>query len=156
LSDPTNRDRDDIPPDGPRRATNEGTDVQTLQLLAEDLSVAKETLETGRARISMHTHEREALINENLAYERVEIEIVPAGMRVNAIPEVRQEGDVTIFPVVEEVLVVERQLVLKEEVRIKRVRGTERHQERVTLRRQEAIVTRDQPNGSKADPKSSG
>jgi hypothetical protein len=39
---------------------------------------------------------------------------------------VRQEGDTTIVPVVEEVLVVERRLMLKEEIRIKRVRTTER------------------------------
>ena len=35
-------------------------DAGTLQLLAEELSVAKETRETGRVRISTHTHEREA------------------------------------------------------------------------------------------------
>ena len=38
-------------------------------------------------------------------------------------------------------LVVERRLFLKEEVRIRRVRSTERHQESVTLRHQEAVVT---------------
>jgi hypothetical protein len=32
--------------------------------------------------------------------------------------------------------------MLKEEVRIRRVRGTERHQERVMLRKQEAVITR--------------
>jgi hypothetical protein len=31
---------------------------------------------------------------------------------------------------------------LKEEVRIRRVKGTERYQERVTLRKQEAVVNR--------------
>jgi hypothetical protein len=39
-------------------------------------------------------------------------------------------------------LVVERRLMLKEEIHIKRVRTTERHQEKVTLRSQEAVVTR--------------
>jgi stress response protein YsnF len=57
-------------------------------------------------------------------------------------PSVRQEGDVTIIPVVEEILVVERRLVLKEEVHIRRIKTTERHQEQIKLRRQEATVSR--------------
>lgn len=35
-------------------------------------------------------------------------------------PEIRTEGDVTIVPVLEEVLVVEKRLVLKEELHIRR------------------------------------
>jgi uncharacterized protein (TIGR02271 family) len=115
-----------------------------LQLLAEELSVSKETVETGRVRVATRTREREALIDEDLASEHVEIETVPIKMSIHAMPEVRQEGDTTIIPVVEEVLVVERRLVLKEEIHIRRVRTTERHKETVTLRYQEAVVTRDE------------
>jgi len=43
---------------------------------------------------------------------------------------------------VEERLFVERQVVLKEEIRVRRVRTTERHQEKVALRHQEAVITR--------------
>ena len=117
-------------------------DAATLQLAAEELSVAKESRETGRVQISTHTHEREALIDEDLARERVEIETIPIGRRINTVPEVRQEGDTTVIPVVEERLVVERQVVLKEEIRVRRVRTTERHQEKVALRHQEAVIAR--------------
>jgi uncharacterized protein (TIGR02271 family) len=145
LSGSTNPDDDLIQTGGTSRPAVEGThDDPTLQLLAEELSVAKETLETGRVRISTRTHEREVLIDQNLAHERVEIETIPVGRRIDAVPEVRQEGDATIVPVVEEVLVVERRLMLKEEIRIRRVRTTESHQEKVTLRHQEAVVTRHQ------------
>jgi stress response protein YsnF len=37
---------------------------------------------------------------------------------------------------------VERRLVLKEEVHIRRIQQTERHQKLVTLRKQEALVSR--------------
>jgi uncharacterized protein (TIGR02271 family) len=47
-----------------------------------------------------------------------------------------------VIPIVEEVLVIERRLLLKEVVRVRRVRSTERHQESVTLRHHEAVVTR--------------
>jgi len=139
--------RDDDPgqTEDESRCTVEGThDDATLRLLAEELSVAKQKVETGRVHISTRTHECEALVDENLASERVEIETVPVGLRIDAVPDVRQEGDTTIVPVVEEVLVVERRLMLKEEIRIKRVRTTERHQEKVLLRHQEAVVTRHQ------------
>jgi stress response protein YsnF len=156
LSDPADPDDSRKQKEEQSRSPAESTENPVVQLVAEDLSVAKETRETGRVRISTHTREREVLIDENLARERVEIETVPVGRKIDAMPEVRQEGDATIVPVVEEVLVVERQLMLKEEIHIKRVRSTERHQEKVALRHQEAVVTRYQPDSSKADPKSTG
>jgi len=137
--------------DESRRAVEETHDDATLRLLAEELSVAKEKVETGRVRISTRTHEREALIDENLAHERIEIETVSVDLRIDAVPGVRQEGATTIVPVVEEVLVVERHLILKEEIRIKRVRTTERHQEKVMLRHQEAVVTRHQSDSDSGD-----
>jgi stress response protein YsnF len=42
----------------------------------------------------------------------------------------------------EEVVVIERRLILKEEVRVTRVRSTEHHRERVVLRKQDAVITR--------------
>ena len=126
-------------------------DDATLPLFAEELTVAKENRETGRVRISTHTHEREALIDEDLARERVEIETIPIGRRINTVPAVRQEADTTIIPVVEERLVVERQVVLKEEIRVRRVRTTERHQEKVALRYQEAVITRYRPDAKTHD-----
>ena len=117
-------------------------DETKLQLFTEELSVAKETVETGRVRISTHTLEREALVDEDLAHEQVEIETIPVNLQIDSVPEVRQEGDTTIVPVVEEKLVVKRRLMLKEEVRIRRVRSTERHRETVKLRYQDAVVTR--------------
>jgi uncharacterized protein (TIGR02271 family) len=141
--------------DSPREG-DEGQDVKspdsaTLQLAAEELSVSKETVETGRVHVATRTREREALIDENLARERVEIETVPIGLRIDAVPRVRQEGDTTIIPIVEETLVVERRLVLKEEVRIRRVRTTEQHKETVMLRYQEAVVTRHPVDAAETD-----
>ena len=126
----------------------------TLRLLTEELSVAKRTLETGRVRVSTRTHEREVLVDEELAHEHVEIETVPIATRIYSVPEVRQEGETTIVPVVEEVLVVERHLMLKEEIRIRRVRTTEHHQEKVTLHHQEAVVTRHGGDTGEADASS--
>jgi hypothetical protein len=72
----------------------------------------------------------------------VVVERVAIGRVVDAVPPVRHEGDVTILSVVEEVVVVERRLVLKEEVHLRRVQTTERYVETVTLREQDITVTR--------------
>jgi stress response protein YsnF len=79
------------------------------------------------------------------------IETIPVSLRVDAMPEVRQEGDSTIVPVVEEVLVVERRLMLKEEVRITWVHAAHRHQEKVMLRHQEAVATRHQDDSGRGE-----
>ena len=40
-------------------------------------------------------------------------------------PTIREEGDTIVIPIVEEMLVIERRLLLKEEVRVRRVRSME-------------------------------
>jgi uncharacterized protein (TIGR02271 family) len=118
------------------------TEPETIRLLAEELSVGQRQIETGRVRVKVVTHETEELVDVPLARERVTVNRVAVGRQVDAIPPIREEGDTIIVPVVEEVVVVERRLMLKEELYIKRERSTERHQERVRLRHQEAEVTR--------------
>ncbi len=113
-----------------------------IPLFEEEVSVSRRVVPTSRVQISRVTHSHEHLVDELLERERVEVERVAIDKPIDHMPSVREEGDYLIFPVVEEVLKIERVLVLKEEVRIRRVKGTERYQERVTLRKQEAVVNR--------------
>ena len=129
------RDSDQNPPSAQPAET-------VIPLLAEEVTVAKQTVETGRVQVARITHEREQLIDELLAHHTAEIERVAIGQHVDAMPTIREEGDTIVIPIVEEVLVIERRLLLKEEVRVRRVRSMERHQESVTLRHHEAVVTR--------------
>lgn len=119
-----------------------GAEELTLPLHAEEAAVSRRRVATAVVRVATVTHTREQRIDEQLTHERVEIERVPIGRYVEAVPPVKEEGDLTILPVVEEVVVVERRLLLREEVRIRRVRTTERHVETVQLREQDAVVTR--------------
>ena len=54
----------------------------------------------------------------------------------------RQEGDVLVIPVYEEVVTVQRKWVLKEEVRLRRREVQARHREEVVLREEQALVGR--------------
>ena len=123
-------------PSGPSSAHN------TLKLLAEELAVERRRVETGRVRVEVVTREHQELVDVPLAREEVVLERVPIDRVVDTIPSVRQDGDTIIVPVVEETFVVERRLRLKEELHVKRIRTTEQHRENVTLRRQEAVVSR--------------
>ncbi len=128
------------------------TDEATLRLLAEDLSVDRTVVETGRVRVRTVTRTREEAVDVPLVRENYEVTRVPVGRVVEAMPPVRQEGDTMVMPVVEEIVVTERRLVLREEVHIRRVRTTEQHQESVTLRYQEAEVTRLPAYGESPEP----
>src|SRR5262249_29298838 len=115
---------------------------KVLPLLSEEVEVSKQRVETGRVQVARVTHEREQLIDELLQRDTVEIERTAIGRPVESMQAVRDERDTIIVAIVEEAVVVERRLVLREEVRIRRVRSTQRHRESVMLRRQEAVVTR--------------
>jgi uncharacterized protein (TIGR02271 family) len=117
-------------------------DEIVVPLHEEGVSVAKQRIATGRWRISTVTRQDEVQVDEPLAQETIEIERTAVNKPVERMPSVREEGDTLIVPVVGEILVLERRLILKEEVRIRRVRKTGRHLERVKIRKQEATITK--------------
>jgi uncharacterized protein (TIGR02271 family) len=123
-------------------ATHKDGGQIVLPLHAEEISVAKQRVVTGSVHISTVTHEREQLIDELLAREHVEIQRRPLGKTVARMPAVRKVGNTIIIPVMEEILVVERRLVVKEEVRVRLVQKKESRPQRVTVRKQELVVNR--------------
>jgi stress response protein YsnF len=117
-----------------------------IPLHVEEISVSRREIKKVNVQIALIARTREQLIDEELTHVRIEIERVPIGRPIEVEPPVSHEGDITIIPVVEEVVVVERRLVLKEEVRVRRVSTKEQHQQTVVLRQQEAVVTREEPD----------
>jgi uncharacterized protein (TIGR02271 family) len=113
-----------------------------VPVLAEDLEVQKRVVETGTVRITKQVHEREALVDEPLYRDEVEVTRVPIQRVVDAPIPVREEHGTLIVPVLEEVLVVEKRLMLKEEMHIRRHRVETRQPQQVTLRREEVGVER--------------
>jgi uncharacterized protein (TIGR02271 family) len=142
VSDPNDGGRELSLSARSERLSGDSTEGPKLTLLAEELTVGKEAVETGRVRVSKQTRTREVAVDEDLLKESAEIETVPIGRQIFEMPSVRYEGETTIVPIVEETLHTERRLILKEEVRITRRKTTEQFHDRVTLRYQEAAVTR--------------
>lgn len=122
-----------------------------LPLLEEALRLGKRRVETGRVRISVSTTNDERLVRETLRSERAEVEHVQVNRDLGegeTAPVARWEDERTlVVPVVEEVLIIERRLVLREEVRLRLVAVDEVVEQPVTLRRQHANVERLPPAG---------
>ena len=115
-----------------------GAERVVMQEVEERLHVGKRTVETGRVRLTKRVETREEALSVPLLREEVEVERVTVGDYVDEAPPIRTEGGVTVIPVVEEVLVVEKRLLLREELRVTR-RRSEQVEERTETLRSEAI-----------------
>ena len=111
-----------------------------IPLVAETLEVKKETVVTGGVRVTTHVTERIEIVDEPLRREEVQVERIPINRQVFETPQPRQEGDSWVIPILEEVLVVEKKLFLKEEVRIRRTSTQVHTPQAVTLRTEEAVI----------------
>jgi uncharacterized protein (TIGR02271 family) len=114
-----------------------------IPLVQEHLEVGKRNVETGRVRIRTVVDERLERVAQDLQQEDVSIERVPVNREVTHPPEVRELDGVLIVPVLEEVLVVEKRLVVKEELHIRKKRSSERYEEAFRLRGMRAEVERE-------------
>ncbi|ANY85022.1 hypothetical protein BB934_43180 (plasmid) [Microvirga ossetica] len=121
---------------------------EILPLAEETATVEKRGIVTGKVRVRTVTETLEELTKANLQSESVEVTRVPIDKVVDMAPEIRTEGDLTIVPVLEEVLVVTKQLVLKEELHIRRRVETEAVEVPIKRRKQRAIVERVALDGS--------
>ena len=121
--------------------TNDQTG-EAVPLLEEEMRVDKRSVATGKVRVRSVVDTIEEVARAALAEDRVEVTRVPLNREVSAAPPVRTEGEVTIVPVMEEVLVVEKRLVLKEELHIRRRVTHENVEVPVTLRKQRAVIER--------------
>ena len=124
---------------------------EVIPLVEETATIGKREVLTGRVRVQTVTDTVEELAHADVQRESVEVTRVPVDRMVETAPEIRTEGDVTILPVLEEVLVVEKRLVLKEELHIRRRVETETVEVPVTLRKQRAVVEREAPKDPVAD-----
>ena len=114
-----------------------------IPVVEERLEVARERVETGRVRISKSVEAREVVVDEPLKRETLRVEHVPINQVVSGdVPQVREEGDVTVIPILEERVVTRTELVLVEEVRIHRDHSQYHDPQRVTLRKEVVAVER--------------
>lgn len=127
--------------------------LDVLHEIDESLSISKRTVENGRVVARTITDTLDQSVDASGWRETVEVERVAVDRVVDSVEDVRVEDGVTIVPVYEEVLVVQKQLVLREELRLTTRRERVSGPSTVTLRRQRVEVERLPPSdaGSDAD-----
>ena len=135
-----------------RTGVAEAALVDVIQVVEEVARITKREVETGRVRLHKTVREVDEPVEVLLRQEELEVERVPIGRVVPEAPGPRQEGDTYVIPVLEEVLVVEKRLFLKEELRVRR-KATERTaREVVRLRKEEVTVEDLSPSPASASP----
>jgi uncharacterized protein (TIGR02271 family) len=117
-------------------------DRKVIPVIREEAFISKREVETGRVLISKEVREREEELEVPLSREDVHVERVPIDRPIEERPAPRYEGDTLVLPVVEERIVLVKQLVLKEEVRVTRTVTTVSEPRRVTLREDDVRIDR--------------
>ena len=115
-----------------------GTEGQPLRVpvLAERLAAEARPVELGELRVHKRVDEAEETVRRAVTRDELDVERVPVNRPLEAPVAQRTEGEWLVIPVMEEVLVVRTQLMLKEEVRVRTRRVTEQREVRETVRRE--------------------
>ncbi|EYD78333.1 hypothetical protein Rumeso_00162 [Rubellimicrobium mesophilum DSM 19309] len=123
-----------------------------IERVEERAVIGKRIVDEGGIRVSTRTETVQDTVRDTLEDVAVEVERVPVGRFVEAAEAPRSDGDVTILPVYEERLVVEKRLFLVEEVHVRRKARSREVEVPVELHRQVAEVERLPPLGEHASP----
>ena len=114
-----------------------------IPVIEESLIVEKRIVDKGGYRIVKTVNVREEWVDEPLISQTQHVERRPIGRLLSTMepPPSRQEGDTLIISVVEEVLVTEKRLMLKEELHIRQVDSVTRIPTKHSLRSEDVTVT---------------
>jgi len=119
-----------------------------VPIVAERLRVDRRRVTVGTVRVKKKTRYRDVVIDEPVAHEEVRVRRVPAARFVDGPVPDRYVNGRLIVSILEEVPVVIRRLRVVEELHIERRRTTVRRSQRVTVRRQEALIQRERMSRS--------
>ena len=114
----------------------------SVPVIEEELEVGKRRVEGDRVSVRTVSSERTEVVEQPLESMEVEVERIAIDREIDTAPEIRNDGDTMIIPIVEERLVVEKRLFLREEVHVHRRRVVTQFRQNVTLRSQEVVVER--------------
>lgn len=120
----------------------EGEEI-IIPVLKEELQIDKEVIETGRVHIIKKITEEKNTVEVPIKYTEVNVERKPKNEYVDANHQaIRYEGDTIIVSVLKEVVVVQKKILLVEELHINKTQHQETHTEEVTLKSEQISVKR--------------
>ncbi len=120
-------------------------DTLVVPVLEESLQVTTRLADTGRGmRLHKTVLETPHTVEHSLLREEFTVEHVRYDRAVEegSLPQTRYEGDTLVIPVLEEVLVVQKQMRMKEEIRVTRVQRAVPSTQTVILRSEQVRIER--------------
>jgi uncharacterized protein (TIGR02271 family) len=108
-------------PIGAKDVSTVAPDQIVIPVVAEELTIETYRVARSRVRVDKRVETREETVDVPTIVEEVVVERIPVNKLIDdadEVPTVREEGGTTVIPVIEEVLVVQKQLMVREEVRM--------------------------------------
>uniref|UniRef100_UPI002269F9AE YsnF/AvaK domain-containing protein n=1 Tax=unclassified Sphingomonas TaxID=196159 RepID=UPI002269F9AE len=112
-------------------------------IVEEEAHVLKRSVDTERVNVRTSSEEEQVIVRDRLYSQQVKITRVAKNEEVAEAPAIRVEGDLTIVPILEERVVVEKRLFLVEELHLQRTYHSEAMEVPMTLRRTRVDVERE-------------
>ncbi len=113
-----------------------------IPVIEEYAVIDKKIVETGKVKISKRIKEQEQFVDVPLMHEEISVERVPVNKFVEVKPEIRYEGNLMIIPVIEQRVVLQKQLFVTEELHVRTDVIETHHTEEMTLLKEEVDITR--------------
>jgi len=120
----------------------ENKQERMVPVIEEELVTGAHAVRTGSVRVRKEVEHLRKNVEMPAVRDVVSVNRVPVNQVVTAAPEIREEGDTLIVPVLEEEIIVEKRLVLKEEIHIRRRRVEDRVTKAVEVDRERATIER--------------
>lgn len=118
-----------------------------IPVIEEQVKINKKVVETAKVRVSKVVHENVESFEIPVIEEHVSVERITKNELVDKTPpSIRYEGNVMIISVLKEVAVVEKRIMLVEEVRITKSQTQKTETHTIPLRKEEVDITRTQIN----------
>lgn len=120
------------------QTTDQGKADYVIPVIEEEVIIGKKIVSKGGIIVTKEVITEETIAEVPLISEHIDVVRIPVNEYREVRPEIRTEGDTTIIPVLKEV--IEKRLLLVEEIRITKNVTSETRQEKVTLSREKVTV----------------
>ncbi|HXS55276.1 MAG TPA: DUF2382 domain-containing protein [Hanamia sp.] len=115
-----------------------------IPVIKEFLNVEKKVVETGKIHIKKSIINKEQDINIPLHSDNYQVERITVKDKIfDEPPQIRNEGNKTIIPVVKEIVEVKKRYEVTEEIHIIKSETVIPHSEKVTLKKEKVSLERE-------------
>lgn len=116
---------------------------KVIPVVEETVEVGKKVIEKAKVRVSKTVNHNIESYDIPLSSEEIVVKRVPKNELVDKVPEgIRYEGDIMIIPVLKEVAVIEKRIMLVEEIHVSKYKYNKVETREITVRKEEVHVER--------------